>query len=187
MLRNAQFMLLVVGSLSCGLLLVGCGGAEKPETGGAKVNGDHGHDHDHDHEHPENYAEAVALVEKLAGEIQAALAENDLEKADGPVHEIGHILEDVAELAVVANLSEESLNSVKAAVDSLMADFAAVDATIHGREGKTYADVAESVQAAIQALKAAIPAAAEETTEEPAAESPTEEPAAESESSDASE
>ena len=60
---------------------------------------DHHHDHDHgDHDEPETVAEGLAQLEKLCADVKAHLATGDHEKADGPVHMVGHLLEDLGEL-----------------------------------------------------------------------------------------
>lgn len=160
--------------LVCSVFVFGCVG-EKPAP---QAGGGHDHDHDHGHEgghhHPETFAEAVAEIAEMKTAIQTALSEGDTDKADGPVHEIGHILEELEELAKKAELSEEQIAEVKAATETLFASFAALDETIHGKEdGKSWDDVGEDINAAVTKLEtlAAPEKEAEDTeaeTEEPA-------------------
>ena len=42
--------------------------------------------------HSESFADALTKVEQLRAEIKTAFTADDLGKADGPVHEIGHLL-----------------------------------------------------------------------------------------------
>ena len=153
------------GMFSFGLLvlaivmLAGCGGAQATSS---NVSADpHHHDHDnhsdeHGHAHSASFAEALTEVEELRAAIKTAFAANDWGKADGPVHEIGHLLEEVPKLAAKESLSESDRQLVQQSVDSLMDSFAAVDERIHGGDGagKSYDEVATQIDEAIADLKA---------------------------------
>ena len=150
-----SFGLLIFASLT----LAGCGGGQ---TTASALSADQ-HDHDHeahgdedDHVHSESFAEVLTEVEELFAEIKTAFAADDLDTADGPVHGIGHLLEELPQLAAKESPSESDRQQVKQAVDSLMDGFAAVDERIHAGEGagKSYDEVATEIDEAIAKLKA---------------------------------
>lgn len=116
---------------------------------------------DHAHVHVDTYAEAVTEIERMNNEISTAFAANDLDAADGPIHEIGDVLEETVALARKENFSEEAVNEIKAAVDTLMDAFTRVDDTIHGREGATYEEVKDEVEPALETLRGHVPPASE--------------------------
>ena len=117
---------------------------------------DHEHGDEHGHAHPESLAEALTEVEELHAKIKTAVAADDLETADPPLHELGHLLEELPELAQKESLSEEDQQQVKQAADSLMDSYGAFDERIHGGEskGKSYDEVADQIDEAISKLKA---------------------------------
>ena len=167
--------LLAAAFITIGLLLGGCGG-ETPSSDTAapeqsEGHDDHGHDdhHDHDdgHEEPETFAAAVAELSEMRDTVKAAFADDDLKKADGPVHEVGHVLEGLVSLAEKAGLSDEQQATVKTAQESLFAAFAALDETIHGKEsGKSWDDVGTDVDQAIASLQELAPSSEPEGTEQ---------------------
>ncbi|MFG0263451.1 MAG: hypothetical protein ACF788_13750 [Novipirellula sp. JB048] len=145
---------------------------------------DHGHDHDHDGATmidaeaagldagdlvhldevavPENYADAVALLVEMRDKIRDGFAAGDVEEADKPLHEVGHLLEGIETLAKASSMSEEQKTEAMAAIESLFELFGAVDARVHdaqGEAGKEYSEVAESVDAAVASLSDLVDAA----------------------------
>ncbi|MEW4528309.1 hypothetical protein [Maioricimonas sp. JC845] len=167
--------LLAAVLLTFGLLLNGCGGqAPSPETEASNstdAHDDHDHDHDHDHGHdheqPETFDAAVAELAELRDKIESALAEDDLKKADGPVHEVGHVLEGLGSLAEKAGLSEEQQATVKDAQKKLFSAFGGLDETIHGKEsGKTWDQVSSDINEAIASLQALAAPGESEGTEQ---------------------
>lgn len=120
---------------------------------------DHAHEHEHaddEHDHPETYAAAVAELDKLRGAIETASADDDLARADSEVHAIGHLLEEVGKLADKEPFSDDDKAKIKAAVEGLMDAFEQVDAKIHDGKGKSYADIADEIDAAMSILKARV-------------------------------
>ncbi len=144
------------------LALVGCGAKTTDDTttapGQPPVSIDQlEHDLDH-HAHAETYAEAVAELDEMRSEISQAFAAGDIEAADGPIHEVGHVLEDVVELARKEGLSAEAVAEIDAAVETLFDAFGRVDDKIHGREGVTYDEVEAEIDAAFATLRKHAPA-----------------------------
>ena len=143
---------------------------------------DHGHDHEHEHEH-ESLAAALTELTKLRDTIRDGFAKNDVDAAHDPLHEVGHVLEEIPELAEKEKLPAEAITIIKASVEELFDAFGAVDKGMHGGESVKYADVSGKIDAAVTAItSAAAPAAAPPSSEAtaPAADAtaPTAEPAA---------
>ncbi len=169
MARFTRFGLVCV--LIGGYLVVsGCGEADPlapadPETPPAQVHDhdhdhhhDHAHDHDHHHDHAhaahaDSLAEAVSRLDELYVTIRDAMAVGDIQTAHGPLHRVGHVLEDVEGLAAAAPLSPDDREAVEEAIEELFAGYGAVDAQLHGRPGKDYAEVADEIDAAMETLR----------------------------------
>jgi len=109
---------------------------------------DHGHDHDHGHghdhgtaaagghAHPETLPAAVAELKELVEKVRGALASGDREKADGPVHEVGHLLGDMEGLVAKAKLPAERETAVKQAIEEIFQAFDTLDTALHGDADK---------------------------------------------------
>jgi hypothetical protein len=118
---------------------------------------DHAHDHEgHDHGHGEHgepsktYAEAVAKVEAARDAIRDGLAAGEKSKADGQLHELGHVLEGIPGLA--KDLTEAEQADVQKDVNELMDEFGKLDEQIHGEKEVTYDAFSEKIDAAIERL-----------------------------------
>ena len=163
--------LLVLG----GMFVVGAGcesSADAPPTAAAHSD-EHEHHDDHGHAHPETLADAVHELTELRNTVRDAFAKEDTEAAHGPLHDVGHLLEDAESLAQKAGLTEETLTSVKASIETLFDAFGAVDKTMHGQEGSKYSEVSDKIDAAIKVLQdAAAPQAAADATDAPSADAP---------------
>ncbi|NDC63477.1 MAG: hypothetical protein EBZ59_05705 [Planctomycetia bacterium] len=150
------------------LVVVGCSPASQPPV--VAVERDHAHDHDHDHDHdhehdgdehghPETLAAAVAELETLCNRTRDALAAGDLEKADGPVHMVGHLLEDMTTLAAAARPGDaEAGAAASKAIEDIFECFDAIDTAIHAADGRAaagvdYAAHAPRIEAAIAKLR----------------------------------
>jgi hypothetical protein len=132
---------------------------------GAAHDHDHEHDHDHGHDHakpgsaaehahPTTLAAAVTELRELVGKVKEALAAGDRDKADGPVHAVGHLLEDMEGLVAKAKLPAEREAAVKTALGEIFAAFDALDTAIHGDADKPveFAPHAEAIEKAIGVL-----------------------------------
>jgi len=137
------------------ILVTGCSESKAPPSAAPETAA---HDHDHDghsdgESHPETYEEAVEQLLSMDQTIRKAFVADDEEAAHGPLHDIGHQLEDVAALAAKAEMTEEQRTAVQQAVDSLFELYGAVDDTMHGREGKSYDEVSSEIDTALETLK----------------------------------
>lgn len=118
---------------------------------------DHGHDHaaaGHEHAHPESLAEAVTELKELVEKVRTALAAGDKDKADGPVHAVGHLLEDMQGLVAKAKLPAEREAAVKQALEQIFGAFDTLDTAIHadGKEAVEFAPVEETITKALGVL-----------------------------------
>lgn len=146
-------------------LMAGCAPetAPAPSAGPAVAqtdrDADHGHDHDHahaDHDEPETVAEAVAQLERLWAETKAHLAAGDHEKADGPVHMVGHLLEDLGGLVAKEKPAVEA--EARKAGEAIFDCFDKIDTAIHAadeavRKKLDAAEHAPAIEAALAKLK----------------------------------
>jgi len=141
-------------ALAIGCLVVfGCAPAAPPSRPAAaarpaRPEADHDHDHahaadkagkkddpdDHDHDHPEPLAAGVAALEKMWGGIKTALQGGKLDEADGLVHEVGHLLEDLPDLLAKSKPSDAMAEAGKKAIDDVFACFETIDTALHAGE-----------------------------------------------------
>ena len=77
-------------------------------------------------------SDAIGGVKTMITNISDAMAENNVDKAHGPLHEIGHKLEALPKMIDASSLADEAKTAAKSAIDSLMSDFGKVDAKLHG-------------------------------------------------------
>jgi hypothetical protein len=110
-----------------------------------------------DHKHAETYPEAVAELEEMNKAIAAAFAANDADAAHDPLHEIGHVLDELPALAKKQELSDEAVAAIGAAVEKLFDAFGKVDAMFHDGEGATYDEVKADVDASMDVLRQHLP------------------------------
>lgn len=158
-----RFQLMWVMTAYCGLCL-GCGDSgpttASPETASADHQHEDDHDHENHHDHPETLEEGLKELIALRDTVRDAFAKNDTETAHGPLHDVGHLLEDITGLIEKSGLGEEAVAAARKDIETLFDSFGAVDKTMHGQEGSTYTEVSAKIDAAIQALQALKPAAA---------------------------
>ena len=153
-IHEFSFALLVL----VGVSFAGCGGAQT--TACSLSAAQHVRDHyeilGDEHAHSESFAETLTEIDDLRAEVKKSFAADELDKADGPVHGIGHLLQELPQLAAKESPSESDRQQVKQAVDMLMESFAAVDERVHGGDGvgKSYDEVAIQIDEAIARLKA---------------------------------
>jgi hypothetical protein len=157
--------------LAC--LAIGCSPAAPPAAT-ARVEQSHAHDHDHDHSHdghdhgdedydsPNTIAAGIAALEKMCGEVKAELAEGDLDDADGKVHMVGHLLDDLRVLMIDSKPAVEVETAAKKALDEVFDCFDKMDTALHAadeaeRKALDYADHAPTIEAAITTLKSLFP------------------------------
>ena len=112
----------------------------------------------HDHHHPETLAELVGELDKLVAVVKEGMEANVREKADAPVHELGHFLGDVEGLAKEAKLPADVETAVIAASEALFTAFDKIDIAIHGADdlAKVWGDEAAAIEAGMKTLQDAV-------------------------------
>lgn len=145
------------------LLACGCDNGPEPMPIPVMVDDHAGHDHGHgDAGHPETLGEALHLLTNLRDTVRDAFAKNDSEAAHGPLHDVGHLVDEVSELAGKAEISDEAKAAIDSSCEVLMDSFGAVDKKMHSEdEGSDYSEVSEKIDAALAAIVAAAGAAGE--------------------------
>ena len=102
---------------------------------------------------PDTFPAAVEEVGKMSASIADAYGKDDPNLAHDALHDIGHYLEALPELAKKAELSEEDQESVKTSAESLMDAFGALDEVLHGLEGKPYDEVESEITSNMKTLR----------------------------------
>jgi len=161
-----------IGALAFALCL-GCNSDQPSEPTAEHSHDDHAHEagehaHDHaghnhaghehgDHEHgahgdtSKTYAEAVEKVEAARDAIRDSLAAGEKDKADAALHEVGHVLERIPELAK-ESLPEAEQADVKKDVEEIFDLFGKLDEQIHGGAEITYDTFADKIDAVVERL-----------------------------------
>ncbi|MDX1926995.1 MAG: hypothetical protein SFV81_10775 [Pirellulaceae bacterium] len=146
--NNSKAVLAKLALVALTLTIVGCEPAKpKADTGAADSGAA-----EKGHEHAETLADAVKELEGMCATIKAAFAKDDAEAAHGPMHDIGHVLEEIPDLAAKSTLDDAGKAEVKKAAETLFEAFSAVDESMHGSGGKKYSDVSESIDAALKVI-----------------------------------
>lgn len=116
--------------------------------------------HDHDHapiakaaSSPPSFADALAKIVELDDTIRAACEADDPEAAHDEFHAIGHLLEELPALATTADVTLDS-EAVKRAAGVLFDAFSRIDDKLHGGEGSTYAEEAETIGRELASFRA---------------------------------
>ncbi len=113
---------------------------------------------DHDRNEPTSFADGIAKLESLGGDLAEKLDEGASEAADDAVHDLGHLLEEVREFAKKESFAGDAAAAVTAALDELEECFGKVDEAFHSGDdkadpAKVLDSVKERLTAAFTALK----------------------------------
>ena len=119
---------------------------------------DHGHDHGHEQSHAPgkpavDFPGAVAEVVRLDDTIRKAFAEQDTAAADEPIHAIGHLLEQLPELAN-AHGSGVDVAAVKKSSGLLFEAYSRIDGKLHGGDGSDYDTEAQGIARELSTFRA---------------------------------
>ena len=102
----------------------------------------------------ENFDDAFGQLSEIVDTISAGLEKGNIDEAHGPLHDIGALLEGVSESAKKSSMPDAAKKAIAKSIDQLFDDFGAIDHKLHNSEkGKDYADVADSIKAAMKDLK----------------------------------
>lgn len=144
----------------------GCAPAQPKPRPAAHAEHDDDHDHDHDHDHddeaerskPDTLEAGLAELAKVVAAVKKSLAEKDLDDADGHVHMVGHLVDDLHGLVKRAQLPAEAEAAAKKALDDVFECFDDLDTKLHSadedvRKAIDFAEHEPRVEAALQALR----------------------------------
>ena len=146
--NNSKAVLTKLSMIVITLTIIGCEPAAKPKPGAGADTSSGGPEH----AHAETLADAVKELEGICATIKAAFAKDDAEAAHDPLHDVGHVLEEIPDLVAKSALDEAGKAEALAAKKSLYESFEAVDQGMHGSGGKKYSEVAEAIDAALKIL-----------------------------------
>ena len=161
-----KLFLMLVGICISMVSFTGCGGTEgDTQTEQSSAGDEHDHDHDHDHDHgdedqqdePVDFATALASVETMKETICSAFAKETPEDAHDELHEVGHTLEKLPELAGKSKeLAADQQSEVNRLVEVLFDGFGKLDDTLHGGEAVDIAELDKELTQALADLKEAV-------------------------------
>ena len=100
----------------------------------------------------DSFASEVARLVEMRNTIRDGFAAGNHDKAHGPLHTVGHSLGLLSSLASSEDLSADQMTSLKTATDVLFEAFNQIDLTMHGKEGKTYDEVASEIDTALKTI-----------------------------------
>lgn len=109
-----------------------------------------------EHDQPADYAAAVAALQGHYEKIKVAFESGSPDDAHEPLHEIGHVLEAIPDLAT-AELAADQAEKVNQAKAELFEAYGQVDDAMHKGETPDYAAVAEKIDTNIAVIEKAVP------------------------------
>jgi hypothetical protein len=133
-------------------------GAGHSHDGAGKSHDGHSHEgHSHGDEGAAakmNLKDSVTKVVAMATKIKEAGEKGDFEAAHDEMHDIGHLLEELAAKAKAESKSEEEQAAIKTAADALFATIGKVDDALHNNKEIKYDEVKAGFEAELAAIKA---------------------------------
>jgi hypothetical protein len=162
------FSVVAVASLglSCARLAPLADADDDHAAAGAGHDHHHGHAHaasdEHAHDHagpkksvaaPASFADALATIIELDGKIRTACEGDEPEAAHDELHSIGHLLEELPGLAATAGIPLDG-EAVSRSAGVLFDAFSRIDDKLHGGEGSTYAEEAETIARELGSFRA---------------------------------
>lgn len=147
------------------LVLATAGGCNSTEQANEEKDG-HGHSHDHDHAgDPKSLRAAITQLRGMWADISTAMDNNEPDAAHDSLHEVGHVLESMPDLAAETDLPESEWNEVKTEVEKLFEEFGNIDSAFHKQDGDkvgAYESAKTAIDEGIAALEAKLQSLAEE-------------------------
>jgi hypothetical protein len=147
----------VATTISSGLCLfltcaaVGCGKARQtappaPDQQPASANA-HGDEDEHaGHEHaaalPQDLPSGIAALQEHYEAIKEAFEQGDTQKAHGPLHDVGGLLEVLPKLVQAAGLAAADKEKLNQSLDKMFEAYSRIDAALHDGKPADYKAVA---------------------------------------------
>lgn len=127
--------------LSCVLLFAGCGDetpSNAPESASQEDSG--------------SIEDKVASIVKLRDQIRDGFTSGDVDAAHGPLHDVGDKLDQLSKLITKSDLFDEDKQEIEGQINTLFAAFGEIDKTLHGQEGSTWEEEANTIDEAMKKL-----------------------------------
>lgn len=182
----------MIVALAVGIVSIGCAPAKPPQAKSASTAASHNHDHDHVHDHGkksdhddhdhdhgdhaahDSLAGALTELEKICARVKDELGKKNLDEADGHVHMVGHLVDDMHRLVDTSKLAEDAKAAAKTALDEVFDCFDKLDTALHSSDEKVkqaidYLEHEPRIQAALGELKKAAAAVNEGLAKAPQA------------------
>ena len=154
-------VLVCFSTIAC-LTATGC---NQPASKPPAAHDDHDHkghahddhkDGDHKKDHgDETFAGVVKELLKMRDGLKEAFAKKDNKAADDLLHEIGHTLSEVDDLAKKASLPQAKLDAIHKTKEELLDLFGEVDDFVHSGKGSPYEKVSTKTDAGLEELRKA--------------------------------
>ncbi|MEM6364741.1 MAG: hypothetical protein AAF745_09960 [Planctomycetota bacterium] len=141
--------------ISLGVALTGCQPQETSAVGlpagdtTAESDNHEGHDHGEGGA-PESLGEAVNEIRAMGAAITSAFARGKPDDAHHELHEIGHLIESLPELAAKSGLPESKQTTVKTVTEALMVAFGKLDGTLHGGDDVNVDEISQTISEQLQ-------------------------------------
>lgn len=117
----------------------------------------HGHEHSSEPGQPADFSSTLTAIEAMKTKICKAFADGVPDDAHDALHDVGHSLEKLPELAAKeGKFSADQLATVKESVEALFDGFGKLDDTMHGGAEVDAKVLEEKLTAAITKLKEAV-------------------------------
>lgn len=149
-------------AVSCGAVaLTGCsepaGEESHSHADGEEHEKEHGDEAGHSGDTVVSFEDALAELSEMKTVICKAFADETPDDAHDALHDVGHLLESLPELASKdLKLDEAAMTSLDAAVEALFDGFGKLDETFHGGEEVDAKQIEEELTKAIDQLKQAV-------------------------------
>lgn len=104
------------------------------------------------HAHPETFVAAMQELETAKSQIQTAFENGTPDDAHDALHEIGHVLECLPELAKTETEDPAQHQAVADATDKLFDAYEKLDGSMHGGDEVKYESIKEDIDSAIATL-----------------------------------
>lgn len=127
--------------LCCVLALAGCRNENSPDAPPST-------------EQPESVGidDQVSLIVKLRDEIRDGFTSGDVDAAHGPLHDVGDKLDELSNFAAGTERSQEEKQAIEGHIKTLFDAFGNIDKTLHGQEGSTWEEEADTINEAMEKL-----------------------------------
>ncbi len=138
-------------ALAVPVALIGCTKTESPSASSIGLPPELGEE-ELAHAHPETFEAAMEQLTTFKSQIQTAFEGGTPDDAHDALHEIGHVLECLPELATKVTDDADKKKAVAEATEKLFDAYEKLDKSMHGGDAIEYVSIKEDVDSAFTAL-----------------------------------